>query len=547
MSTNADPEFERWLSGKPADNEPDPSFDEWWGDRDTSGGEKPDADQSEEWIDDTGLRDTGAKPLNLGHWLRSGEKPSPTSVPSQPAANVTDLDQRRVRGEITRVTNKLGDLARDSGQRHDRLINSANYCFRLALGVGLDPAWVERQLEYACERNGYTQEHPGRTTGDIADARAHATMPQYLEDRPNPNAIKPDVTITEADSGDGRTTPGYTDFAALLAGGLPDPPAPDILPRTDDVCVFYRRKRNDLFGDPEDGKTMVVQAAVSAELAKGGNVLFLDLDNNGAAETAQRLIMLGVDPRVLADRNRFRHIEPEDADQVLRVVADCVGWATLVPIDCVGELLPMFRANSDSADDYTRVMQAVSAPLEHGGAAVILLDHQAKGQDSRAFGAGGTMAKRRAISGVSINLVRKQTFTPGKGGTAELWINKDRPGGLRRHCSGGEGRRQFAGTFILDPPDPSTGVAPWRVTTERTAPSVVAVDPVVERHYRAGVAIGGEFNTAQLAAKANGLPDGTPHTEAQKKAAQRAAQSLVEQGRFELAATRPMLRWRVSE
>jgi hypothetical protein len=356
-----------------------------------------------------------------------------------------------------------------------------------------------------------------------------------------------DIGTLGIDNSCGTDGPAYTDFGTLLANGLPDPPEPDVLPRTDGVRIFYDRKRNDLFGDPEDGKTMVLLAAAADKLNSGGNVLLLDLDNNGAAETAQRMIMLGADSVVLADRNRFRHIEPEDADDVLRVVTDCAGWATLAGIDCVGELLPLFRANSDSADDYTRVMHLVSAPLERGGAAVILLDHQAKGQDSRAFGAGGTMAKRRAISGVSINLVRKRTFTPGKGGVAELWINKDRPGGLRRHCTGGEGRRQFAGTFMLDAPDPDTGVAAWRVTTERTTAPATTIDPVVERHYQAAVAIGGTFNTTQLAARANGLPEGTPHTEAQKKAAQRAAGKLVEQGRFELVAEKPQLRWAVSE
>ncbi|WP_324738665.1 bifunctional DNA primase/polymerase [Mycobacterium sp. 5-140-3-2] len=356
--------------------------------------------------------------------------------------------------------------------------------------------------------------------------------------------------IHDAEAQDGNEPIRYTDFGALLAGGLPEPPKPSVLHRTDGIAIFYHGKRNELYGDPEDGKTMVLLAAAAKELTKPvGRVLFLDFDNNGAAETAQRLIMLGVDKAVLADRDRFRHIEPLDADEVLQVVSDCAGWATLVGGDCVGELMPLFRANSDNADDYTRVMQMVSAPLERGGAAVIWLDHQAKGSESRAYGAGGTMAKRRAVSGVSINLVRKQTFAPGKGGMAELWVNKDRPGGLRAHCPKGEGRRQFAGTFTLDQPDRETGVAEWRVTADRAEAPAAVIDPVTERHYQAAqkiAAAGGAVTMRAVGASAHGLPPDTPLTEAQKKATQRALAQLQAEGRLMLASGVRPKRWEVA-
>lgn len=357
--------------------------------------------------------------------------------------------------------------------------------------------------------------------------------------------------IHEAEAEDHETDPiQYTDFGALLAGGLPDPPKPTVLHRTDGIAIFYHGKRNELYGDPEDGKTMVLLAAAAKELTERfGRVLFLDFDNNGPAETAQRLIMLGVDKAVLADRDRFRHIEPSDADEVLHVVSDCAGWATLVGGDCVGELMPLFRANSDNADDYTRVMQMVSAPLERGGAAVIWLDHQAKGSESRAYGAGGTMAKRRAVSGVSINLVRKQTFAPGKGGMAELWVNKDRPGGLRAHCPKGEGRRQFAGTFTIDAPDAETGVAEWRVATDRAAASAAAIDPVTERHFGAAqqiAAAGGALTVRDVGAAAHGLPPGTALTEAQRKASQRSLAQLETDGRLRLVSSARTKRWELA-
>ena len=96
-------------------------------------------------------------------------------------------------------------------------------------------------------------------------------------------------------------------------------------------------------------------------------------------------------------------------------------------------------------------------------------------------------------------------------GAAELWINKDGPGGLRQHCPRADGRRQFAGTFILDALNTDDGPAAWRVTADRTEPAA-AIDPVVERHYSAAAKLAAGTVTgatvAAVSAAANGLPAG---------------------------------------
>lgn len=467
-------------------------------------------------------------------WLR-GDQSAPSSTSGAPISSATDADQRYAIATLERLA---GDVAMAvEGARNDTLNTRAIRAYRVADAYGLGRQIVTDRMTEAGYRCGLGDSEIAST---LRSARAGADKYGPAQrDRSESHQLG-NTTFIHCNPEDAQAaaeSPAYTDFAALLSGGLPEPPKPTVLHRDDGTAVFYRRKRNDLHGDPEDGKTMVALAAAVHDLTTtNGGVLFLDFDNNGPAETAQRLIMLGADPSVLADRNRFRHIEPADAQEVLRVVADCAGWATLVIGDCVGEVMPLFRASSDSADDYTRVMQQVSSPLEQGGAAVIWLDHQAKGAESRNYGAGGTMAKRRAVSGVSINLVRKQSFVPGQGGMADLWINKDRPGGLRAHCPKGEGRRQFAGTFVLDAPDPATGVATWRVTADRAEPSTtLAIDPVMERHHAAVVALGemGQAATvAAVAAHANGLPDETAATQNQKVNARRYLTKLTEAGRL---------------
>ncbi|ORI11757.1 hypothetical protein BJD99_01040 [Rhodococcus sp. 1163] len=53
----------------------------------------------------------------------------------------------------------------------------------------------------------------------------------------------------------------YTDIAALLDGTIPEPPAPEILQRSDGHALFYTGQVNLVFGDPESGKTWVALAA----------------------------------------------------------------------------------------------------------------------------------------------------------------------------------------------------------------------------------------------------------------------------------------------
>ncbi len=247
----------------------------------------------------------------------------------------------------------------------------------------------------------------------------------------------------------------YTDIGAMLDDELPEAPRPEILRRTDGVPLFYRGEVNLLFGDPEHGKTWVGLAACAESLASDGRVLVVDIDHNGPGPTVHRLLTLGAPKEALRDPERFRHCVPGDAGEAAQIGDDCAVWRPdVVLIDSTGELMPMFGASSDNSDDFTRVHNKVLQPLADTGAAVILVDHLAKGRESRDFGPGGSMAKRRTVGGSSLRVVRKQPFTRAGGGSAHLLVNKDRHGGVRDHCDTpkqGQGNiEQLAGTFILD-------------------------------------------------------------------------------------------------
>lgn len=250
----------------------------------------------------------------------------------------------------------------------------------------------------------------------------------------------------------------FYDVAGMLDGGLPDPPAPALARRTDGHALFYAGQLNLLFGDPESGKTFICLAAAVEALNLGRSVLVVDLDHNGPAATIDRLLMLGAPITALADLDRFRYVEPEDAAHLMAVVAAAVAWRpAVVVVDSIGELLPVFGYSSNSPDEFTLINSRVLKPLAMAGAAVVGIDHLAKNTDSRASGPTGTAAKKRAVGGVSIRVVCKDAFTPGRGGKASLTIHKDRHGGLRQHCPPPDGGEAYAGTFVLEAqPDGST-------------------------------------------------------------------------------------------
>jgi hypothetical protein len=263
------------------------------------------------------------------------------------------------------------------------------------------------------------------------------------------NTAVPGSRVPIREPGTADEKPLYVDICALLDGTRPEPPKPVLGRRTDGHCLFYAGQVNWVFGDPESDKTWLCIASLVEALLAGRSGLIIDLDHNGPDATVGRMLALGAPEDALRDPNRFRYCEPEDRTELRQVVDDAKVWRPAVAIvDSVGELLPLYGSNSNSADDFTSTHSYVLKPLAKAGAAVLAVDHLAKGADSRAAGPGGTAAKRRAIGGVSIRVKVKQPFTPDHGGSATLVVNKDRHGGLRKHCPIGD-REPLAGTFKL--------------------------------------------------------------------------------------------------
>lgn len=248
--------------------------------------------------------------------------------------------------------------------------------------------------------------------------------------------------------------PVQFDVAAFLDGTEPEKPKPTLFRRSDGEFLFYGAAVNMLFGDPDSGKTWVALHALAQALQDGLSAAFIDLDHNGMAAILSRLTLLGVPTDALANPDIFWYAEPQDAEHMEEIVTGLHRWEpSIVVIDSVGELLPMLGLSSMRDDDYTLAHRRIFTPLVRSGAGVVLVDHLAKNADSRAFGASGAVAKKRAVDGLSLRITPARKFTPGQGGKSLLTVHKDRHGSVKANCPVEDS--PLAGEFMM-----STGPTP---------------------------------------------------------------------------------------
>lgn len=295
--------------------------------------------------------------------------------------------------------------------------------------------------------------HEQVANSDFADSGTSGTpmvpSTKYHDDKTADQAAETVVLDPQYHPSTEYQPPLYFDVASLLDGTMPESPRATYAIRDDGNGILYPSAVNVLFGDPESGKTWLALWATSCALNRGSTALMIDLDHNGPRATTHKLLALGATLEQLSDPGTFRYVEPEDDKHLRAIIKDAADWKPdIVTVDSMGELLPMFGSNSNSADDFTIVNRAVLRPLAMVGSCVIVIDHLAKGADSRQHGPGGTVAKRRAIDGASIRVTVDKQFNPSEGGTAHLHVNKDRHGSVRA-VSIQDKDEQYAGKFIL--------------------------------------------------------------------------------------------------
>jgi hypothetical protein len=192
-----------------------------------------------------------------------------------------------------------------------------------------------------------------------------------------------------------------------------------------------------------------------------------------------------------------------------RVLADLVDRPYgVVVVDSTTRLVNLYGGNSQNEDDVTNIVHSTLQPIADAGSAVILIDHTTK-TGSTDDPAGGA-AKLRVIGGIAIAVGVQRTLVKGCGGALTLRGRKDRHGGVASHCPPptGGGLLFDIGTFVLDPVNPDTGVAPWCVECPRPVHATAATPghPSSDPHAAAANRLR-EFTVRTLTVAANDLPD----------------------------------------
>jgi hypothetical protein len=356
------------------------------------------------------------------------------------------------------LTNELHEISTaPDGTRNNTLNTATVKLAGLIAGGHLDLETTIHQIRGAAKTAGLGEHETEQT---IHSALTYGL--QHPRHPPQPTTTQPltpfnpqtgEISQPNNETNTEPAGPQWVDLTWILTGTPPQPPQPTIGQRTDGTPILYPGKVNGLYGDPESGKTWIALHFGTQTLNNGQRFAIIDIDHNGASETAQRLTQLGAQPEHVANPDTFRYYEPETRQDLGNVLAELSTWnAQLIALDSIGELIPMLGLDSNSNDDITRAFRGICVPLANTGAAVLTIDHLGKGTEAKASGyAIGGSAKKRQINGTYLHAETINTPAPGQRGTVLLKISKDRNGQVRQHAPDGT-----LGTFTLDSTQPGT-------------------------------------------------------------------------------------------
>lgn len=270
--------------------------------------------------------------------------------------------------------------------------------------------------------------------GDSIDDDWEAGLEGLIPD-PKGEAVRTDGPssggVSESDGVRDSWAP--TDLSAYLDPGF-RPPEAELMPRTDGVFLLYPGKIHSVHGEPESGKSFILQAEAVRLIGLGRDVCWLDFDSD-PSEVIPRLVRMGARPDdILA---HFHYRQPEAAP-----TAGSEGWRdmfsrpyALAVLDGVTDALSVFGAETNGNDDITGLARKLLRLIvKYTGATVVLIDHVVKDAEKRGRWAIGAQAKMAVLSGASYTVDVVEPMGRGQVGQLVLRVGKDRPGGVRPHC-----------------------------------------------------------------------------------------------------------------
>ena len=204
---------------------------------------------------------------------------------------------------------------------------------------------------------------------------------------------------------------------------------PTILTRTDSASLIYPGRINMVFGESGTGKTWVALQAATQMIAQGRHVTYIDLEDHPRT-LVRRLEGLGAAKGDIIAHLHYKRPEIASARFAVDSIRDLVdGPGTeLVILDSWGEALALFGVDQNDDHGVAHFTQTILRPWTRLGAAVLLLDHIPKAEDSPKLFAIGSQRKRAAIDGAAYRVNQVKAFGRGVNGRVTLTTAKDRSG-----------------------------------------------------------------------------------------------------------------------
>jgi len=208
---------------------------------------------------------------------------------------------------------------------------------------------------------------------------------------------------------------------------------PAFFKRADGHGLLYPGKDSYLYAETESGKTWLTVHGVTQCINDNVPVMVVDFEEGDELEYGNRLLDLGMTEEKINDPSRFRYLMVEG-----RCTEDIMAEA-----DDMGALIVIYEGMSVAYDTYglqvkendsaTAFRRVLVKPHLVAGRAVLTTDHVVKDRESRGRYAIGGVMKLNAASGGAFLLKNVEGLAPGKRGASNLFVTKDRPGGVKRH------------------------------------------------------------------------------------------------------------------
>lgn len=233
--------------------------------------------------------------------------------------------------------------------------------------------------------------------------------------------------------GHGAEVPRWAFSTALDISRRPRP-RPEFLQRSDGSHLVYDHKLNIVYGMAESGKTWLCAFMALQCIRTGRKVLWLDAEEPGRAQVADRLIEMGATedearmaiclddlvPEVIGYDYGRRTVEQAALDELLGFIkSNDIG---LCVIDSYGELAGSQDLDDNRKPDLAFLKTRVLTPIVKL-CALVLIDHTGHSTGAREA---GSKYKRNTVDGTSLFVETTRKFMPGMGGQARIWVMKDR-------------------------------------------------------------------------------------------------------------------------